>query len=305
MRNQTDFLGFGSKLLSVLLVLGTLGCETLRTDPSRGGPVQTKSVLPVASSRMGHGSGALLLVADFRETVAGGAQVKFEKDLNCRWRLTHQESGKSVFLNLKAAEPNVFMAMDPGVYQTGRLGCGLSKVWDVDSVFKDGLKVEDGVVSYVGQITFVFTKGELATVRKNGRGESALAFAGAVEGTEANGRPIVSAFTGKKIESSMLRKDNGANDIFDIVTKGLENPAKSVDSLMGQLKTCAKTETQADPLRFGRLEYVALYKEGRFNEMKSRDEANGFSDQFRSCVERSLMAFHPVAKIEVEVRVRY
>jgi hypothetical protein len=278
--------------------IGLSGCAGLKMSPQRGSEeIKPSAVLPVPGGRTGKG-GAMLLVAEVKN-VDGEA-----RDFSCRWRVINQESSKSFFIDIKsAATAPIYLALDPGVYKTGRLGCGISKVWEIDDVFQQGFRVEDGSVSYIGKLIFEFKGNDLQTVRKASRAESAKSFAAAVDASPIKDQAVISGFTGRKIEAAMVA--SGVQEGFDVYAKGTKDANKVLEPLLVQLKSCAKDNSPADPLRFGRLEYTAMYKDGRFNEMTSRQDANGFSDQLRSCVERGMMAFHPGAKNEIEVRVRY
>jgi len=285
-------------LVGALLSLLVTGCVTVRTAEKRGGAeTPVASVMPVPSARTGKG-GAVLLIAEVKHTDDGNP------DLVCRWRMINQESGRSFFLDVKAGSPRVYTQLDPGTYKAGRLGCGIARVWDIDDVFKEGFRVEDGLVSYLGKLVFEFKKNELDTVRKASRTESAKAFVSALSSTPAANQGVISGFTGRRIERGMV-EGSGAQEGFDVYAKGTGEANQLLEPLVNHLRNCAKDSSAQDPLRFGRLEYVAVYKDGRFNEMKARNDSNGFSDKLRSCVERGMMAFHPTAKNEIEVRVRY
>ncbi len=298
---MTSKLGRIHLLAASLVLTGAVaGCVTVRTaEPRGGGAIAGSTVMPVPSSRLGKGPGAVLLVAEIKQV------EKIDPNFECRWRVIQQETGKSYFITLNASNPQVFTQLETGSYKTGRLGCGISRVWDVDDVFKEGFRVENGAVSYLGKLVFEFKKGELDTVRKASRVESARAFAAAMNATPASVMPAISGFTGRKIEPSMVDSGESLRNGFDVYAKGFDDVGKQLESLVTHLKTCEQEESVSDHLRFGRLEYVALYKDGRFNEMKTRKETNGFSDKLRSCVERGMMAFHPAGKTELEVRVRY
>ena len=292
---RTSLLFFAGSLVAAF---GLTGCETVSTAPERGGEnIQTKNVLPVPASRAGQGDGAVLLIAELKGT-------GLANDAACRWRFINTENKKSYFVNVKAGQNTVFEKLDPGTYKTGRLGCGISKVWDLDDVFKEGFRIEAGQISYIGRLSLEFKNGNLDTVRKVPRADSAQAFTQAASSINPEGMTYISGFTGKPIDRKMI--ESGENlEGFDVYAKGISDPQKTLEPLINSLKTCAKDEGVADPLRFGRLEYTALYKQGRFAEMKDRQEANGFSDRLRSCVERGIMAYHPPAKTDIEVRVRY
>jgi hypothetical protein len=281
-------------------MLTVAGCVTVRTAEPRGGDtIAGSSVMPVPSARLGKGPGAVLVVAEIKEV------EKLDPGFECRWRVINQETSKSYFITLNASSPQVFTQLDPGTYKTGRLGCGVSRVWDINDVFKDGFHVEHGAVSYLGKLFFEFKNGELETVRKATRVESARAFASAMNETPASVMPAISGFTGRKVEPAMVDSGEALRNGFDVYAKGFDDAGRQLESLVTHLKSCEQEESVRDHLRFGRLEYIALYKLGRFNEMKSRRETNAFSDKLRSCVERGMMAFHPTGKDDLEVRVRY
>jgi hypothetical protein len=288
-----------ANFLVLTMIVALAGCQTVRMDPDRGKePIETKNIVPVPSSRAQQGAGAVLMVVEFHGLDLGA------EDAICRWRMVNTENGKNFFVNMKADQTNVFAQLDPGTYKTNRLGCGVSRVWDIEDAFKEGFRVEPGLVSYVGKVIFEFQKGELQLVRKTSRRESAEAFGPAMDSTAAAGLPAISGFTGKPLDRQMVDIAD-TKDGFDVVAKGVDNPQKTLQPLLSHLSTCAKEETSADPIRFGRLDYTAVYKEGRFSEMKDRQEKNAFSDRLRSCVERGIMAFHPTRKNDIEVRVRY
>lgn len=305
-RKQNDI---GSKLVMIeklTLACGVMfliSCESVKTAPSRGGDeIQTSTVMPVPGSRAGTGDGAVLLVAD----IQGLAD---DAELNCRWRVINQDTGKNYFLSLRSESTNIYSHLDPGLYKTGRLGCGIGEVWDVDNVFNEGFKIEGGRISYVGKLTFQFkSSGDLQAIHKAPRSESAQAMQPAVDQLdpkEVAAMPVISGFTGQAVTSAEIAAPE--RDGFDVFAKNLENPKTALAPLMSTLKECAKAE--GDSAQIGRLEYVAVYQSGRFSEMKTRD-AQGFSDRMRSCIERGLMAFHPKQKSAaaadpIEVRVRY
>ena len=298
---------FGSLCLGAMLTLTS--CETLRTMNDNGNDSastvpakERESVLPVPASRATNGGSAVLVVAEFHGLAESDSEIR------CRWRITNRDTGKSYFLNLEPGKPNVFITADPGTYKTGRLGCGISRVWEVTDVFKDGFKVDSGHVSYLGKLTLNFKEGDLDVIHEASRAESAKSFLSAIAAVNGStkGAPLaaISAFTEKPLDQSMI-SGTEASEGFNVFAKGIDDPNRTLNPLIANLQTCSRSEAATDPLRFGRLEYIAAYKDGRFSEMKERQEANAFSDHLRSCVERGIMAFHPPQKNDVEVRVRY
>ena len=282
-------------------IVGLTSCSTVATAPQREAKqIKTRSVMPVPASRGADESGGVLLVAEFQ-----GIEEDELADMSCRWRVIQEESGKSFFIPIKPSEPASFAALEPGRYRTGNMGCGLARVWDLDDVFKQGFLVEEGRASYLGKLIFAFEGSRsLDTVKKATRVESASALSSGRAALPNPNMEIVSGFTGRKIDMAIVDSGN-LREGFDVRATGISTGVRALDPLVASLKTCANEETARDPLRFGQLEYVAIYRKGRFSEMKDRQESNALSDRLRSCVERGIMAFHPAASSEIEVRVKY
>ena len=287
-----------SFLFSFAFVIVAAGCQSITPGTPRGQePLETKTVMPVARERSTAGNGGLLMVTDFRgdDAPRGGT---------CRWRMINKDSGQSYFVNITAGNTATYTSLPPGTYLTGRLGCGISKVWDLDKIFASGISVEADHVSYVGKLTFVFQGSQLKEIKKGSRSESASVLGTALNVVPAGSGQIVSGFTLRSITPAMYQ-GGGVSEGFDIQAAGLKNAAAALEPVARNLKTCANSESAADPLRIGRLEYVVLYKQGRFNEMKSRTDDNAFSDRMRACVEQSLMKYQSPDRGEFEVRVKY
>lgn len=283
-------------LLAGLFLLA--GCATIRTAEVRGNEtIETKHLLPVPATRAQEGTGLALLALNIRGMDGSGR--------TCRWRMINKETGKSYFINIDLGAQHVLAQLDPGEYEASRFGCGIGRVWNLDETFEGGFQVEEGKISYLGKLIFEFEGGELENIRRASRADSAMAFLQATEAERVENWPAISAFTGKAIDRSMVENAE-YRDGFDVHARGISNPSKVLAPLIADLKSCVQREGGIDPLRFGYLEYTALYRDGRFSEMKDRIEANGFSDRLRACVERGIMALHLSEKNrEVEVRVRY
>jgi hypothetical protein len=291
---------FRNSVVCSALLMSFIGCTTVKTAPERGSDeIQTRAVLPVPSSRSGQGAGGILLVTDFSGRAAAGLA-----DTPCRWRMIHKASGKSYFVNLARDNEATFSSMEPGHYQTGRLGCGVKKIWELDEVFKDGFTVEAGKVSYLGKLTFVFAGKDLKEIQKASRAESAQAFPAAVQAVPPGSGEVISGFTGRSLSTKMVDTDE-LRDGFDVFATGLKDASRELEPLLSKLQNCAKSEGVADPVRFGRLEYIAVFRNGRFSEMKDRRDVNAFSETLRSCVERGIMMFQSNSKSEFQLRVRY
>lgn len=282
-----------SLLTSSTAALMMSSCAVVQTAPQRGtASMDTKTILPVPAGR-GSGEDSGVLVA--YEFTGDGAIKKGE----CRWRMINEETKKSYFLTLKVDQGSAYSPLEPGTYKTAKLGCGLTKVWDLDDTFSGGFKVQAGSASYLGKLTFLFEKGDLAEVKKGSRSESADAFGMAAD-TVPSGMPVVSAFTLAPVDRSVAADGAGSRG-FDIKAKGIQGPI--LDELGTQLKGCGTADK--DTLRMGSLDYVATYKAGKFVEFKSRKDSGSFSTELRKCVSDTMSGFIPDAKGPVEIRVGY
>lgn len=284
-----------SIVLGAVLVGALTGCETVKTSPVRGGE-SIRSVAPVPSAREGSSSGVLIGVR-FNDP------DKSLKSSDCRLRVENQSTRKDAFVPLKPDEAGTYVSLEPGRYIARRLGCGLGKVWNLEDLYTEGFKVEPGRVSYLGKVLLNFKKGELETVRNASRIESAEALSvllpRAPGGSEHN---LISGFTGKAITREMI--EGPKREGFDVFALGVNDPDRVLSPILESLKSCGTDETKRDPLRFGQLEYVSVYRQGRFVEFRDRADKNAFSDSFRSCIERALSEFRPDVPGEVRVRTR-
>lgn len=297
--------GLGSRSVRVgfgvlIALAGFMGCDTIRTAPARGNE-EIRSVLPVPAARQEGveeaGSG-ILLAFDF----IGDEEVI--KGSGCRLRFEDRQTRQAGLMHLKPEASAGFVSLPPGIYHPVRLGCGLNAVWSLDEVYSEGIRVEDDKVSYLGKLGFEFKGRELETIRKAPRAESIQAF---VNSHNELGFPtrtrFISAFTGREIDASATTSPGG--DSFDVFAKGMPDASRALLPLLNELKVCGAEAGKKDPLRFGRLIYVASYRSGRFNALKEKQEENAFSDEFRGCVERALSRYRPNVLEEVEVRVTY
>jgi hypothetical protein len=283
------------------------GCQTtVKTAPQRGGS-EYKSWLPIID-RSTQTGGAILLAhqaLDPAKTI--GAE-------GCRLRVENQDTGKSLFLTVKPTEPGVLVGADPGHYVARRLGCGISSVWNLEDLYGEAFTVEKDQVSYIGKLIFSFdAKGNLESVKKGSRIENseslALLLLQVAKGADGH---LLSGFTARPITHEML--DGAKREGFDVFALGVR-PAEqqSLNPLLEKLKMCSNEAGKTDPLRFGELEYVAIYNQGRFDSIRDRKDNNAFSDSFRGCVEKSLQTYNmtsPAAansasRGQARVRVRY
>ena len=273
--------------------------QTSATPQTAQKDSELKNVMPVAAERSTEGDGGLLMVADFQ-----GRESAKITDTTCRWRMVNKDTSKSYFVTFSPEQKNSFTSLPAGHYATGRLGCGIGKIWDLDKIYASGFHIEGGQTSYLGKLIFIFKGRQLSEVKKASRAESTQALVTAVQALPQGSTSLVSAFTERTIASPMY-KVGDVSEGFDIQGDGVQNAVTVLNPLAKTLKACANTEIVNDPIRIGRLEYSAAYKNGRFTEMKTRNDNNAFSDRMRSCVEQSLMRFQASDKSDFLVRVKY
>ncbi|MES2964127.1 MAG: hypothetical protein V4760_09580, partial [Bdellovibrionota bacterium] len=134
-------------------------CAVVQTAPQRGtASMDTKTILPVPANRGADEAAGVLVAYDF---TGDGAIKKGE----CRWRVINETSKKSYFITLDVTHGSAYAPLEPGTYKTAKLGCGLTKVWDLDDTFAGGFKVQEGSASYLGKLSFVFEAGDLSEVK--------------------------------------------------------------------------------------------------------------------------------------------
>ena len=277
----------------------TTASSTALSGPRANESIETKSVMPVASEHSKDGTGGVLFSVEFKDRQAAGLA-----DTNCRWRMINKSTSQSYFVEMPATATSFFGQLPPGTYGTGRLGCGIKRVWDLDHVFNGDFKIQEGKVSYLGKLIFDFQGSVLREVRKGSRSESAQALRGALNIVPQGAGELISGFTGRTIAPGMYQSLE-SQEGFDIQAEGLKNAAAALEPMAKTLKGCANTESPSDPLRMGHLEYVMLYKQGKFNQTRERHDENTFSDRFRTCVEHGAMSFQARDKSDFTVKIRY
>jgi hypothetical protein len=285
------------KFIVALLAICLLSsCETVQTAPQRGSEtIDTGTMLPVPGGRGSREDSGVVLAYEF--ITENGDHLSDEG--TCRLRLVETNTRKSYFLQLDKMKTAAYAALPPGHYETVRLGCGITKTWDVGDIFKGGLQVQAGSVSYAGKVSFVFKRNQLQVVERASRKMHASGYSDAVV-VVPQGLRIVSAFNLVPLTEEMASEGANASG-FDVNARGLAS-GPQLNALLGQLRQCEPKSK--DPLQFGRLDYTAQYKAGRFTDFTSKKDANAFNDQFRSCVQDTLTAFRPPTG-DVEIHVVY
>lgn len=286
-----------STLITVVFVTAFSSCETVRTAPQRGSEkVDTGSMMPVPSGRGTHEDSGLVLAYEF--VTPNGEKI--DDDGMCRLRFVETSSRKSYFLQIDRTKSAAYVGLPAGHYETVRMGCGIRKTWDVGDIFKGGLQVQTGSASYAGKVSFVFQKGQLQVVERASRKQHANGYQAAMTAVP-QGLGLISAYNLVPLTEEMATEGANASG-FDVQAQGLAT-GPVLNKLLGQLHQC---EPQSkDPLRFGKLDYIAAYKGGKFSDFTSRKDANAFGDEFKSCVSETLSAFRPPNSGTVEIHVVY
>jgi hypothetical protein len=271
-------------------------CVTVKTAPQRGDE-EVQPIVPMSKPRMpktGAVSGVLMAYA-----LRGGTDVVSGE--GCRLRVENLTTKKHYFLTIKPRTSAVFSPLEPGSYSMRRLGCGLTKVWDVSDVAS--FKVAEGKVSYLGKFAFLFGADDLGEIKKVSRLENAEALVSALEQVPAASREsLVSGYTEKPITPSMREGD--LRDGFDLFAQGTADAAEVLAPLSDRLKACATEASRTDPLRIGALKLVTVYKDGHFVEFKEKGGENAMADGFIACIERAHREFAPSEKGNLEIRTR-
>lgn len=285
-------------LLSLPLFLTMVtGCKGLELAPKRE-PQDARTFVPVAPAAPSASGSGVLLGYEF----IGGKDIVGPG--GCRLRVENLNTKKDQFLTLKADALGVFAPLDPGLYTTRRIGCGVSRVWNIDDLFAEGFRVEPGKVSYIGKVYFMFSQGEMNSVRKGTRLESAESLSATLGLLSKGGREaLISGFTGRPLTREMIEGER--REGFDVFAQGTARAQDLLEPLLARLKRCGTEAAQQDPLRFGQLEIVASYRQGKFVDFPSRRETDALSADFKSCIDASLREFQPSAGSDLQVRVRF
>lgn len=279
----------------VLAAIALSSCTTIQTAPQRGtAAVNTEKFMPVPKTRGEGLDSGVVFAYQFQGTgvPADGA---------CRMRIIKKDTGRSFIVTLQTSVNAAFAPLEPGIYEAGRLGCSVTRLYEMTDLYPQGFEVRAGQVGYLGKLIFKFDGKNLIEVNKAGRSESAASYE-TVSAIIPPGAALVSAFTLAPLTNEMASEGSNSNG-FNVRAKGIQGP--SLDTLLSELQRCEKNVAKADPLRFGTLDYTATYKSGRFADFKERRDTNAFPEMLRDCVSETLSKFQPEAKSAVEIRVVY
>lgn len=213
----------------------------------------------------------------FAWTIAGSSRLVSEA--GCRLRVRHRESGDTVLLKIDTKNPVSVQELKPGTWDAKRLGCGLTRVWDLEGLFRDGFVVKNESISVIGWFVFQFDDRTLVTVREGGRKEN-TSLAGQLRGGWSGNSTLISGFSGKTIPMKLEARD----EVVRVKAVGLKNSDQVLQPLLARFQTCASQGMKVDPLRAGTLKMEATYKAGAFTGARTVSQDIALRDDLLQCI---------------------
>lgn len=213
----------------------------------------------------------------FAWTLSGPSRLV--SDSGCRLRVRNRESGNTVLLKIDAKTPVTVQALKPGTWDAKRLGCGLTRVWDLEGLFRDGFVVKPDSVSVIGWFVFQFDNRTLVTVREGGRHENGN-LASQIRNVWSGPSTLISGFSGKAIPAKIELRD----EIVRVKATGLKNSDAILQPLLARFQSCASEGMKVDPLRAGTLKIEASYKGGKFAGAKTVIHDHALRDDLVQCI---------------------
>lgn len=213
----------------------------------------------------------------FAWTLAGSSRLV--SDSGCRLRVRHRESGDTVLLKIETKTPVSIQSLKPGTWDAKRLGCGLTRVWDLDGLFRDGFIVKSESISVVGWFVFEFDDRTLVSVREGGRQENTN-LAMQLRGGWSGPSQLISGFSGKPIPA----KFESGDETVHVKAMGLKNSDQLLQPLLARFQSCASQGMKADPLRAGSLKIEANYESGVFTGARTLSQDSALRDDLLQCI---------------------
>jgi hypothetical protein len=213
----------------------------------------------------------------FAWSIAGSSRLVSES--GCRLRVRHRESGDTALLKLDAKTPVSIQDLKPGTWDAKRLGCGLTRVWDLEGLFRDGFVVKNESISVIGWFVFEFDDHTLLRVREGGRQENTN-LAMQLRGGWSGASTLISGFSGKAIPAKLESRD----EVVRVKATGLKNSDQLLQPLLARFQSCASQGMKVDPLRAGTLKIEATYKAGVFTGARTLSQENALRDDLLQCI---------------------
>lgn len=213
----------------------------------------------------------------FAWSLAGSSRLV--SDSGCRLRVRHRESGDTVLLKIDPRIPVSVQSLKPGTWDAKRLGCGLTRIWDLEGLFRDGFVVKSESISVIGWFVFEFDERTLVTVREGGRREN-ISLAQQLRGGWSGASTLISGFSGKPIPLRLDTRD----EIVRVKATGLKNSDALLQPLLARFQNCASAGMKVDPLRAGALKMEATYKAGAFTGARTLSQDHALRDDLVQCI---------------------
>jgi len=302
-----------SGALSVLLLssLTFLGCSSFKTNRAATDQSDQNEVTATESVMMGDGAGFPMVDSSqwssmdtsktgvvFAWSLVGSK--KLVSDAGCRLRLRHRESGNTVLLKVDPSRPVSIQELKPGTWDAKRLGCGMTRVWDLQGLFRDGFTVKANSVSVVGWFVFEFNDRTLVTVREGGRQENSV-LANQIRIGWSGTSTLISGFSGKPLPAQIEARD----EVVRVKATGLANSDELLRPLLQRLQSCVSAGMKKDPLRAGRLKIEANYKAGKFAGAKTASAENALRDDLIQCLTQAHEAFNLSGQSDFKLDTTY
>ncbi len=234
----------------------------------------------------------------FAWTIAGSTRLISES--GCRLRVRHRESGDTVLLKIDARTPVSVQGLKPGTWDAKRLGCGLTRIWDLEGLFRDGFTVKNDSISVIGWFVFQFDDRTLVTVREGGRAENTT-LTQQLRAGWSGASTLISGFSGKTIPLKLESRD----EIVRVKATGLKNSDQLLQPLLVKFQSCASQGMKVDPLRAGTLRMEASYKAGIFTGLKTLSQDVALRDDLLQCIREAHEKFSLPGQTDFTLETTY
>lgn len=276
-----------SMFVALSVVVGCAGLKTRRADDGAVGsepPEDSPAVVSNVKPQFGQVDVQQWSAAERAQTgvvfawAIQGSQ-RLISDSGCRLRVRHRQSGDTVLLKIDAKKPVSLQALKPGTWDAKRLGCGLTRIWDLEGLFTDGFQVKADSLSVIGWFVFEFDERTLKTVREGGRDENTRLASQLLAGW-SGGSSLISGFSGKSLPRHVEVRD----EIVRVKATGLKNSDELLRPLLTRFQSCASQAMKVDPLRAGLLKMEVSYKNGQYAGAKTGLGEHAMRDDFMQCL---------------------
>lgn len=219
----------------------------------------------------------------FAWSLAGS--TKLVGDSGCRLRMRQRETGDTVLLKIDAKSPVSIQSLKPGTWDAKRLGCGVTRVWDLEGLMREGFVVKPGSISVIGWFVFEFDERRLVTVREGGRKENTamtVQLRTVSGGWPSSASTLVSGFSGKIIPPAA--KLEVRDEVVRVKAISLRDSDTKLLPLLNRFQGCASQGMKVDPLRVGTLKIEVSYKAGKYSGAKTSGSDHALRDDLVQCI---------------------